>query len=97
MQGRQTDTFAVSPKHFRMYNTSPPHSLARAACGRAPPRSISSADCVPRSRLGLVQLQAGVGQNVTFSRLPSGKWLARTRMKSDGYDLGDKGRANSPP
>ena len=44
---------------------------------------------------GLVQ--AGVGQNVTFSRLPSGEWLARTRVRSDGDDLGDKGRANSPP
>ena len=43
------------------------------------------------------EVQARVGQNITFSRLPSGKWLARTRMRSDGDDLGDKGRANSPP
>ena len=43
------------------------------------------------------EVQAWVIQNITFSRLPSGKRLARTRMRSDGDDLGDKGRANSPP
>ena len=43
------------------------------------------------------EVQAWVGQNITFSRLPSGKRLARTRMRSDGDDLGGRGRANSPP
>ena len=43
------------------------------------------------------EVQAWVIQNITFSRLPSGKRLARTRMRSDGDDLGGKGRANSPP
>ena len=43
------------------------------------------------------EVQAWVDQNVTFSRPPSGEWLARTRMRSDGDDLGGKGRANSPP
>ena len=32
-----------------------------------------------------------------ISRKPSGKRLARTIVRLDGYDLGDKGRANSPP
>jgi hypothetical protein len=33
-----------------------------------------------------------------FNRvLEPGEWLARTRMRSDGNDLGGKGRANSPP
>ena len=44
--------------------------------------------------MGLVH--ADVDQNVTFSRPPSGEWLARRRMRSDGDDLGGKGRANSP-
>ena len=47
------------------------------------------------THVGMVQ--AWVVQNVTFSRPPSGEWLARTRMRSDGDDLGGKGRANSPP
>ena len=57
-------------------------------------------DCHPvcspaTTSVGLVQ--AWVVQNVTFSRPPSGEWLARRRMRSDGDDLGGKGRADSPP
>ena len=49
------------------------------------------------TRMGAGVVHADVDQNVTFSRPPSGEWLARTRMRSDGDDLGGKGRANSPP
>ena len=84
---KDMDCASIGSRRGHVVMLTAPHGIT------SEPKKMSPVD---RMTEGLVQ-QVWVGQNVTFSRPPSGEWLARTRMGSDGDDLGGKGRANSPP